>query len=115
MNPLVQFYVIAGISLALLGLPLLFGLVGPNPIYGFRLPQTFKDKALWYAVNRYGARWLIAAGLATVGGAVLFSYIPGITVDGYALAVLGVLALVSLTGMVQTVRFMRAEMRKKQG
>ena len=33
-------------------LPLIFGWVGPNPIYGFRNERSRRDRATWYRANR---------------------------------------------------------------
>lgn len=46
---------IAGITV-----PLIFELVPPNPFYGFRIPKTLSDPAIWYAANRVGGIALLA-------------------------------------------------------
>ena len=43
----------------LYALPLVFGWVRPNPIYGFRSPRTRADAKLWYAANRLAGKYLI--------------------------------------------------------
>lgn len=45
----------------LYALPLLFGWVGPNPIYGFRNARTRANRALWYRANRIAALAILAA------------------------------------------------------
>ena len=65
-----------GGSLALLGLPLVLGVVPPNPVYGFRTPRTLQDKALWYPVNRVTGIDLVLAGIV-------------MAIAGYALDVYG--------------------------
>lgn len=52
-----------GIVLAAVSVPLLFGLIPRNPIYGFRVPATMRDDAVWYAINRSAAREAIIIGL----------------------------------------------------
>lgn len=42
-------------------LPLAFGLIPPNRIYGLRLPSTLRSPDAWYATNRYAAVATIAA------------------------------------------------------
>lgn len=37
---------------ALYALPLVFGWIGPNAIYGFRNRRTRSDRTLWYRANR---------------------------------------------------------------
>jgi hypothetical protein len=45
-----------------LGLPLVLGLVPPNPVYGLRTRRTLADPASWYRANRRGGLAMIAAG-----------------------------------------------------
>jgi hypothetical protein len=56
------------------GIPLGRGLVGPNPLYGFRTEATLRDPAVWYPVNRVAGYWLIAtgAGVAVVASCTFF-------------------------------------------
>ena len=42
-----------------LSLPLMYGRVPPNPLYGFRVPRTLRHPELWYPANAYSGRWLI--------------------------------------------------------
>lgn len=101
-------YVVGGIVLILLSLPLLGEKVPPNPVYGFRLPATLNDPKVWYATNKFGAKRLLVTGMSTVIAAALLYFIPGLTVDGYALACLFVFALVFTIGLVQSLRYMRS-------
>jgi uncharacterized membrane protein len=55
-----------------LSIPLLFDKIGPNHFYGVRIKKSFSSEANWYAINRYGARWMIATGLAMALVAVWF-------------------------------------------
>lgn len=108
MSTLLVLYVGGGVVLILLSLPLLWGKVPPNPVYGFRLPTTVNNPQVWYATNKYGAKRLIVTGACTVFAAAIFYLIPGITVDGYALVCLFVFALVFTVGLVQSLRYMRS-------
>lgn len=49
------------------GVPLFYGWVPPNNVYGFRTPQTVKDPAAWYPANRVCGYWLIVTGILTAG------------------------------------------------
>ncbi len=49
--------------LIVVSLPLAFGLVPRNRLYGFRLPSTMTSDAVWYRANRIFAIAMIAAGL----------------------------------------------------
>lgn len=105
MNTLFIFYGCAGILLALLSLPLLFEKIKPNPFYGVRITATMADPALWYSVNKYFARYLLAVGMAVIVAAVGLYFVPNISVDAYALSVLGVFVLAFGVAMLQTWRY----------
>lgn len=45
----------------LYALPLLFGWVGPNSMYGFRNERTRANKALWYRANRIAGVAILVA------------------------------------------------------
>lgn len=48
-----------GVSLlmALVFLPLALGLIGPNPIYGYRTPASYSSPEVWYRANAI-AGWI---------------------------------------------------------
>jgi hypothetical protein len=102
------FYTAGGILLVLLSIPLYFEKIKPNGLYGFRVRKTIEKPEIWYPVNKYGARWLMLTGLVTVVCAIGFTFIPGLSVDGYSeictLAFAGVLTL----GLVMTFRYMNS-------
>jgi uncharacterized membrane protein len=105
---LLIFFVAAGALLSGLSVPLLLGKIRPNPIYGFRVPKTFSDPEIWYAVNRYSARRLLVAGLTMVVAPVLLYPVPGLSLDGYAYACLGVFLVVFAVGLVQSFLYLRS-------
>ena len=45
----------------LYAIPLVFGWVGPNPIYGFRNERTRSNRDLWYRANRIAGISIIVA------------------------------------------------------
>jgi uncharacterized membrane protein len=53
--------------LAIIALPLAFGWVGPNRLYGFRTRATLSDRALWYSANTFAGWALFAAALVSAG------------------------------------------------
>lgn len=105
MRSLMVFYVAAGLALVLLAFPLIRRKAKPNVIYGFRVPKTLTTPDLWYEVNAYFGRWLLASGVATVLAAVGF-YLAGLSVDAYAWAVLAAFAVVFVPGLVLSWRHM---------
>ncbi len=107
MTTLLAMYVIFGLLLAVVAVPLLLGKIPPNGWYGFRVPSTLYNERLWYKVNRYAARWLLASGIITVVGAVALYFVPGLTVDRYAWLLLLVFALPFGVGLVFSIRYLR--------
>ena len=109
MSTLLILYLAAGTLLMLLSLPLLYRKIRPNPIYGVRVPKTLNNPEIWYATNACAARYLFAAGGSIVIAAVLLYFIPGLSVDTYALACLGVFGVVFGFGLYQIFRFLRRQ------
>lgn len=113
MQTLLIFYLASGVVLIVLALPLLVGKVKLNPFYGFRVEQTLKDPALWYATNRYFARWQLVVGFIVVLSSLGLFFWPGIRVDAYALACLAVFTIAFGVAMVQSIKFMKDLDRRK--
>ena len=55
-----------GPVLIVLCLPLVFRLVPPNRIYGFRVPAVYLNKRIWYDANALAGKHFIALGIAMV-------------------------------------------------
>ncbi len=100
-------YVVFGLLLAALAVPLWLEKIPPNGWYGFRVPSTLYNEQLWYKVNRYAARWLLLSGVVTVVAAVALYFVPGLTVDGYAWLLLAAFALPFVTGVALSFRYLR--------
>lgn len=88
-----------------LAVPLLIGAVPPNPFYGFRLAPVFDNECIWYATNRYAAKWMLGTGLSMIATAVALYLVPGITIDLYAIACLAAAASVLILGVVLSWRY----------
>jgi hypothetical protein len=99
-------YLAGGAVLAALSIPLILQMVGPNPIYGFRVSKTLNDPSVWYAANRYTGKRLLAVGIGFLVTATLLYFIPGMDVDTYALACLGVFVVLFGWALVQSWRYM---------
>jgi hypothetical protein len=92
--------------LILLAVPLYLEKVKPNLWYGFRIRKTLENPDVWYPVNKYGARWMMLSGFVTVLVAIAFSFIPGISLDGYATTCALIFATVLTVGLIITFRYM---------
>lgn len=52
-------FALFGVLLAALALPLVLRRVPPNPLYGLRVPATFRDESVWYDANAASGRDLL--------------------------------------------------------
>jgi uncharacterized membrane protein len=107
MNVLLYLYIGAGLLLAVLAIPLIFGKVPPNPIYGMRTSVTLSDPKLWYPANRYTGKWLFGIGIGIVIAALGLYLIPGLSVDVYALSCLAVFVVLFGVGMWRSFLYLR--------
>jgi uncharacterized membrane protein len=48
----------------LFSLPLIFGKVKMNGVYGIRIPESFRSEARWYQINRFGGGSLVLITIA---------------------------------------------------
>jgi uncharacterized membrane protein len=85
MNGVSAYYFIAGIALALAGVPLLRGWIPRNRWAGFRVPKTLSNDRIWYEANRIAGRDLMIAGavIMTAAGlsALLSKEFPGLPLE----------------------------------
>ena len=103
---LMLMFLFSGGLLAALSVPLIMGKIPPNGLYGFRVKKTMEDPDIWYPVNRYGGKWLLAAGLVLALAAVGLFFVPGISLDGYSYSVLAVWVAIFTIAMVVSFRYM---------
>lgn len=101
-------FVLSGMGLSGLSVPMILGKVPPNRSYGFRVKQTLENPAVWYAVNTYSGKWLLAAGLCLVAAALIFALIPGITVEIYSYCILLIWSAVFAAAFVASIRYLNS-------
>jgi len=107
MTALLLMYVVFGLLLIALAIPMMRDKVPPNPWYGFRVPSTLSDPVLWYKANRYAGRWLLLTGIITVIAAVAFYFVPGLSVDHYAWLVLAAFGVPFVLMIAASFRYLR--------
>ncbi len=105
---LLALYVGAGLLLAGLSVPLINKKIPPNAWYGFRVPKTFQNDSIWYAANQYAGKRLLVTGIGTLIAAVGLSLLPQLSLDAYAIGVLGVFAVILFIGLVQSFIYLRS-------
>jgi len=106
--PLLILFLITGVLLAAVSIPLILGKIGPNRLYGFRVKKTLEDPAVWYPVNAFAAKRLLIVGLGTSLCAIVLFFVPGIGLIGYVWACAGVALGGLLVAMIQSVRYLRS-------
>ncbi len=93
-------YVVLGLLMSGLSVPLILNRVKPNPWYGFRVPKTLSDPDIWYKANHYAGVRLFAAGLVcAAGAAAVYALLPSLSLDIFSYTVLGI-GLLALGGAV---------------
>lgn len=83
---LILLYVLLGLLMMGISLPMITKSIKPNPWYGFRTPKTLSDPAIWYPANAHSGVLLLIAGAINTVAALALALIPGLGKDGYAFA-----------------------------
>ena len=102
MEILLFVYLAGGLLLGGLSLPMILGKVPPNWLYGFRISKTVNDPQAWYPVNRRMGKWLLATSLIFLLAAVILFFLPGVSVDAYALGCLAAFTVPFIAGIVHS-------------
>ena len=69
-------YLLLGLLLVGVSVPLIQRRVRPNPWYGFRTPKTLESETVWYDANEFSGRMLRRAGYVTLIGVGLLAFFP---------------------------------------
>ena len=100
-------FVISGLVVAGLSVPLILGKIPPNGLYGFRVKKTMENPDIWYAINKYSGKWLLVTHLALIVAAIGIYFQPNITLDGYSLTMLGVWVLLFGLAILASIRYLK--------
>lgn len=103
-----------GVAVALVGLPLWLGRVGPNRLFGISTPATRKSRALWDVVNRAAGRDTMLAG-ALIGAVGVIAHVVGDALPREVLAIGGVAVLVFAPLIALLVGHARASRLAREG
>ena len=103
MPSLLILFVLIGLLMIGLAIPLILGRVPPNHWYGFRIRLTLDDPSIWYPANRYAAWLLLVVGGVVIVAAMVLAVALGITAEAYglwvsAIMMVGVLLCPILSG-----------------
>lgn len=108
MHTLMIMFIASGFFLAIISIPMIFGKIPPNGLYGFRVKKTMENPEIWYAVNTYSGKRIFFASLVLVLAAVGLSFIPNLSLDMYSYAVLGVWVVVFGIAMAASIRYLKS-------
>ena len=72
----VWIFAAVGLIFVALAIPLMLRRVGPNPLYGLRVPATFADEWVWYEANARSGRDLLVLGIATMLVPLVLWFLP---------------------------------------
>jgi hypothetical protein len=108
MNLMVGMFVVSGLLLSVISIPMILKKIKPNGLYGFRVKKTMENPDIWYAVNSYSGKWLLGTGLVIVAAATGLSFVPNLTIDTYALSVLAVFVFAFAVSIAASVRYMNS-------
>ena len=59
-------YLLCGVIIVILSLPLLSGKIPPNHWYGLRIPVTLNDKSIWIKANKIAGKYLFVYGISVI-------------------------------------------------
>jgi len=107
LTELLVMFLISGVILVAVSIPMILGKVAPNAIYGFRVPDTMNDPRTWYAVNTYSGKWLLVTGLIFMATCILAYIIPGISVDNYSLICMAGFFIPMTIGFIKSWKYMK--------
>ncbi len=69
-------FVLSGLLVTLLSVPLIRRQVPPNGLYGFRTEKTLGNESVWYQANEYAGKRLLLTGIAWIAVALLMLLVP---------------------------------------
>ncbi len=107
MIELLVMFLISGVILVAISIPLINGRIAPNALYGFRVRDTLDDPRTWYKTNTYSGKWLLATGLIFIAVCILAYNIPNISSDTYSLVCLAGFLIPMTIGVFMSWRYMK--------
>jgi uncharacterized membrane protein len=106
MAGMILLFVLTGLLLIVISIPMIRGKVKPNSWYGFRIRATLDDPDVWYPANAYAGKWLLGYGVVQTIAAVLIPIVwPTISVDEYSILITVVLMVGLLVVFIASMRF----------
>src|SRR4051812_7168381 len=99
-------YVLSGLLIAALSVPLMRRKIPPNSSYGFRVRRTLDDPKVWYDANAFTGRSMFRLGIGTSIATLALYFFPAINPVAYAVACGLVLLLGVAVGVILSLRYL---------
>lgn len=106
-------YLFVGILFMAISIPLIMRKVKINNWYGVRLPQTMKNKEIWYEVNKQSGKHLFAFGIVISLLSILF-YLVEFFSSVVAFIIMTVLILIGTVLLVIKASSISTKLSKKK-
>jgi uncharacterized membrane protein len=90
-----------------ISIPLIAKKVKPNPYYGYRVRKTLENPEIWYPANQYLGWLLLISSLIFLVASILLYFVPGITLDGYAIGCMLAFIVPFAIGMAQSIHYLK--------
>lgn len=100
MGSLYLLWVVTGLILIAVSIPLVLKKIPPNQWYGFRVPKTFSSDHIWYEANRIAGIDLCLAGGVVVGASIVLNFMAPIIGQGLSVTVMLFVLIGSLLAAV---------------
>jgi len=100
-------FLVSGLVILALSIPLIRRAVPMNQYYGFRVREAFASNDRWYAINEYSARVLAKWSMLPMGSGIAGFFLPGEWFVEYACVATLLLACSAAIPMLLTFRWIR--------
>lgn len=80
-------FLLSGILLFFACLPMVFGKVPMNKLYGMRTDKTFKNEKAWFHLNEVGGMIFTLIGFPLILAGILGFWLPESAINAYSTAV----------------------------
>jgi len=107
---LLAIFVLSGLIISGISIPMILMRIKPNPFYGFRTPKTLGDIKIWYKANAYSGRLFFAFGIVFATTAIILRFLPviGSSVLYYSIACTTVSVAGLIFALVSSFRFLKS-------
>jgi len=97
-------FIVVGVLLVVVSIPLVQRKIPRNGWYGVRLPLTLRDDQAWYDINAYAGRRMVVLGAVEVICGLVFSFLR-LSLDAYSILLLVAFVIPMTVIMIQTVAY----------